>query len=68
MLIAFLVCLAGMAMLWVTLVRFEIGAKMASGDLGRLRRALLPDDESQRSSGRSIAPEAASPATEGAAS
>ena len=40
MLLAFLVCLAGMALLWVTLVRFELGAKAASADLGRIRRAL----------------------------
>jgi len=40
MLLAFLVCLAGMTMLWATLVRFELGAKGASGDLRRLRRAI----------------------------
>jgi heme exporter protein C len=43
MLLAFLVCLAGMALLWVTLVRFELAAKAASADLGRVRRALLGD-------------------------
>ena len=36
----FIVCLAGMALLWVTLVRFELVAKASSADLGRLRRAL----------------------------
>jgi hypothetical protein len=40
MMFAFLVCLAGMALLWVTLVRFELAAKAASADLGRIRRAL----------------------------
>jgi heme exporter protein C len=40
MLFAFLVCLAGMALLWVTLVRFELAAKQTSADLGRIRRAL----------------------------
>jgi heme exporter protein C len=40
MMLAFLVCLAGMALLWVTLVRFELAAKGASADLGRIRRAL----------------------------
>jgi heme exporter protein C len=40
MLLAFLVCLAGMALLWVTLVRFELSAKRASGDVKRIRRAL----------------------------
>jgi heme exporter protein C len=37
-----LVCLAGMALLWVTLVRFELTAKEAAGQLARLRRALEP--------------------------
>jgi heme exporter protein C len=40
MLFAFLVCLAGMALLWVTLVWFELDAKAASANLGRIRRAL----------------------------
>ena len=40
MLLAFLVCLVGMAMLWVTLVWFEVEAKNASGNLARIRRAL----------------------------
>jgi heme exporter protein C len=40
MLFAFLVCLAGMALLWVTLVLFELQAKETSATLGRIRRAL----------------------------
>jgi heme exporter protein C len=36
----FLVSLLGMALLWVTLVRFELAAKSASAQLSRLRRAL----------------------------
>jgi len=44
MLLAFGVCLVGMALLWVTLVRFELAAKGASADLSRIRRALLGDD------------------------
>ena len=40
MLFAFLVCLAGMALLWVTLVWFELDAKAASANLRRIRRAL----------------------------
>jgi heme exporter protein C len=40
MLLAFLVCLAGMALLWTTLVWFELSAKQTSADLGRIRRAL----------------------------
>jgi heme exporter protein C len=40
MLFAFLVCLVGMAMLWVTLVWFELDAKATSGSLSKIRRAL----------------------------
>src|SRR5690242_2349252 len=40
MLLAFLVCLVGMALLWTTLVWFELDAKAASSNLGRIRRAL----------------------------
>jgi heme exporter protein C len=40
MLLAFLVCLVGMALLWATLVWFELDAKAASANLGRIRRAL----------------------------
>ena len=56
MLIAFLVCLAGTALLWVTLVRFELGAKAAKADLGKIRRALAPSDSLAPSRGRTIAP------------
>ena len=35
-----LVCLAGIGLLWVTLVRFELAAKSTSASLARLRRAL----------------------------
>ena len=40
MLLTFLVCLAGMALLWATLVWFELQAKDSSASLGRIRRAL----------------------------
>ena len=40
MLFVFLCCLAAMALLWVTLVKFELTAKSASGQVKRLRRAL----------------------------
>ena len=40
MMLTFLVCIAAMALLWVTLVKFELTAKSASGQLKRLRRAL----------------------------
>jgi heme exporter protein C len=54
MLITFLVCFAAVALLWVTLVKFELTAKSASGQLKRLRRAL--DAPGPASSSR-IAPE-----------
>jgi len=56
MLLAFLICLAGMTLLWVTLVRFELAAKGASADLGRLRRALEPSEVPVAPAGRGIAP------------
>ena len=40
MLFTFCVCLAGMALLWICLVRFELTAKSAAAKLARLRRAL----------------------------
>jgi heme exporter protein C len=40
MMLTFLVCLAAIALLWVTLVKLELTAKSASGQLKRLRRAL----------------------------
>jgi heme exporter protein C len=38
--LTFLVSLAGIALLWITLVKFEMTAKNASAQLARLRRAL----------------------------
>jgi hypothetical protein len=38
--LTFLICLAAIALLWVTLVKFELTAKSASGQVKRLRRAL----------------------------
>ena len=40
MMLTFLVSLVAMALLWVTLVRFELTAKNASAQLSRLRRAV----------------------------
>jgi hypothetical protein len=54
--ITFLVCLAGMALLWQTLARFELAAKSTRARLGRLRRALEGDD--LLSGGSRIAPAA----------
>jgi heme exporter protein C len=62
MLLTFVVCLGGMALLWVTLVRFELAAKSASASLSRLRRAL--DGEAHvPASGSRIAPRVPSSAT-----
>jgi heme exporter protein C len=55
MLLTFLVCLAAVGLLWVTMVKFELTAKSASGQVKRLRRAL---DAPAPVGGRSrIAPE-----------
>jgi heme exporter protein C len=42
--VAFLICLAGMALLWQTLASFELAAKSSRARLGRLRRALADDE------------------------
>ncbi len=39
--LTFLVCMAGAALLWTSLVSFELTAKRASASLARLRRTLL---------------------------
>ena len=51
--LTFLVSLAAMALLWTTLVKFEMTAKNASAQLSRLRRAL---DRDQGPSAARIAP------------
>ncbi|HEY8000809.1 MAG TPA: cytochrome c biogenesis protein [Solirubrobacterales bacterium] len=50
MMFTFLVCFAGMALLWETLVRFELAAKSSRARIGRLRRALEGDDVATASS------------------
>ncbi len=57
MMLTFLVSLAGMALLWVTLVRFELTAKSASGQVRRLRRALEAPEPTLSGSPSRIAPE-----------
>jgi heme exporter protein C len=52
--VTFVVAMAGMALLWVTLVRFELAAKSASAKLSRLRRAI--DAEPRAPAGSRIAP------------
>jgi heme exporter protein C len=54
MMLTFLVSLAAMALLWVTLVKLELTAKSASGQVKRLRRAL---DAPLPGGGSRIAPE-----------
>jgi heme exporter protein C len=54
MMLTFLVCLAAMALLWITLVKLELTAKSAAGQLKRLRRAL---DAPRPGGGSRIAPE-----------
>ncbi len=55
MMLTFLVCLAGIALLWETLVRFELAAKSSRARIGRLRRALEGDQVS--AGGSRIAPQ-----------
>jgi heme exporter protein C len=54
MLFTFLVCLAAIVLLWITLVKFELTAKSASGQVKRLRRALDAPAPASRSR---VAPE-----------
>jgi len=56
MLFTFLVCMAGMALLWLLLVRFELAAKSASAKLARLRRALEGEAHPSPLAGSRIAP------------
>src|SRR4051795_6248235 len=44
MLLTFAICFAGIALLWESLVRFELAAKSSRARIGRLRRALEGDD------------------------
>jgi heme exporter protein C len=59
--VTFLVSLAGMALLWITLVRFELAAKSTSAKLSRLRRALEGEEYAAR--GSRVAPSLPSQAT-----
>jgi heme exporter protein C len=60
MLLTFLVCFAGFALLWVTLVKLELLGKQTTGQVSRLRRALEAEgfgqDAESGSVGRRIAP------------
>jgi heme exporter protein C len=50
MMFTFLVCFAGMALLWQSLCSFELAAKATRAKLGRLRRALDGDEVAVASS------------------
>ncbi len=54
MMFTFLVCFAGMALLWETLVRLELATKSSRARISRLRRALEDDDVA--AAGSRIAP------------
>jgi len=54
MMFTFLVCIAGAALLWETLIRYELAAKTSRAKLSRLRRALGGDGVS--TGGSRIAP------------
>lgn len=56
MMFTFLVCLVGIALLWVLLVQVELAGKKASGTVSRLRRALHADEDSSGSVSGRIAP------------
>ena len=60
--LAFGVSLLGMALLWVTLVRFELAAKNASAQLSRLRRALEAPPRTAPTGGAESRPSATVPA------
>jgi hypothetical protein len=55
--VTFAVSMAGFALLWATLVKFELTAKNASAQLRRLRRALDAPAPSSSGTSSRIAPE-----------
>jgi heme exporter protein C len=61
--VTFIVAMAAMALLWVTLVGFELAAKSARAKLSRLRRAL--DAERPAAARSRVAPKVPSSATSG---
>jgi heme exporter protein C len=60
--LTFVVCMVGMALLWLALVRFELAAKSASARLRRIRRALEGDENA--TAGSRVAPAAPREAAE----
>jgi heme exporter protein C len=60
--LTFALCMAGMSLLWVAMVRFELAAKSASARLSRIRRALEGEELVPR--GSRVAPSMPREATE----
>jgi heme exporter protein C len=56
--LTFLVALVGMALLYVTLWKYEMASKNTTWQLRQLRRRLLGDDDAPLPAGRSAAPRA----------
>jgi heme exporter protein C len=57
MMLTFLVALAGMALLFVTLVRYEIAAKQTRFRIRALKRRLAGDDDAPLTTGRTAVPQ-----------
>ena len=57
MMLTFLVCMAGIVLLWVTLVKLELVGKRVNGQLSKLKR-MVGDEPSGTPTGRQIAPQA----------
>jgi heme exporter protein C len=55
--LTFLVALAGIAVLFVTLCKYELTSKQASMQLRALRRRLADEDDEWLPTGRSAAPQ-----------
>ena len=57
MMLTFLVCMAGIALLWVTLVKLELVGKRVSGQVSKLRR-IVGDEPAGSGAGRRVSPQA----------
>ena len=57
MMLTFLVCMAGIALLWVTLVKLELVGKRVNGQISKLQR-LVGEEPAASSTGRRVSPQA----------
>jgi hypothetical protein len=57
MMLTFLVCMAGIALLWVTLVKLELVGKRVNGQISKLQR-LGGEEPAGSSTGRRVSPQA----------